>query len=116
MKDLEDYAIRATDGVIGHVKDFYFDEETWAIRYMIVNTSNWWLGHQVLIAPQWIKDVSWSEATVAVDLTRRAVKDGPPYDSTAQLDRKQEARLYEHHGRPGYWAADAKREAEASHR
>ena len=109
------YHIEASDGDIGHVQGLLVDEETWAIRYMIVNTSNWWLGHQVLIAPQWIKTVSWPEATVAVDLTRQAVQDAPPYDSTAQLDRTQEMGIHEHYGRPGYWAAEVKREAAVSH-
>ncbi len=108
------YHIEATDGDIGHVQDLLVDEETWAIRYLIANTSNWWLGHQVLISPQWIKNVSWSEATVSLDLTRQAVQDAPPYDSTTQLNRKQEAGLYDHYGRPSYWVADAKREAESS--
>ena len=78
------YHIQATDGDIGHVQGLLVDEETWAIRYIIVDTSNWWLGHQVLIAPQWIRDVSWSDATVSVDLTHQAVKDAPPYDSAAR--------------------------------
>ena len=65
------------------------DDETWAIRYLVVNTSNWWLGHKVLIAPQWIDSVRWLDATVSVDLTRQAVKDSPPYMRTAPLDRQQ---------------------------
>jgi hypothetical protein len=109
-KAVMDYHIEASDGDIGHVQGLLVDEETWAIRYMIVNTSNWWLGHQVLIAPQWIKNVNWTEATVSVDLTRQAVKDAPPYDSTAQLDRTQEIGIHEHYGRPGYWTAEVKRE------
>ena len=110
-KSVMKYHIRATDGDIGHVQGLLVDEETWAIRYLIVNTSNWWLGHQVLIAPQWIQDVSWSDATVSVNLTRQAVKDAPPYDSASQLDRKQEMAIYQHYGRPGYWADEVKREA-----
>ncbi len=97
------YHIHASDGDIGHVQGLLVDDETWAIRYMIVNTSNWWLGHLVLIAPQWIQDVSWSDAKVSVNLTRQAVKDAPAYDAAAQLDRKQESDIYEHYGRPGYW-------------
>ncbi len=103
-KAVEGYHIQATDGDIGHVQGLLVEEETWAIRYLIVDTSNWWLGHKVLIAPQWIQDVSWSDATVSVNLTRQAVKDAPPYDSAAQLDRKQETGIHEHYGRPGYWA------------
>jgi hypothetical protein len=106
-KEVMDYHIDASDGDIGHVEGLLVDEKTWAIRYLVVNTSNWWLGHQVLIAPQWISNVSWAEGTVSVDLTRQGVKDAPPYDSTAQLDRTQEMGIHEHYGRPGYWAVDA---------
>jgi uncharacterized protein YrrD len=105
--------VHATDGDIGHVEDLLVEDHTWAIRYLIVNTSNWWGGHHVLVAPQWIEDVSWSDATVSVDLTRQAVKDAPPYDSAAQLDRQQEQGIYEHYGRPGYWSGKAIRGADA---
>ncbi|MDZ4730203.1 MAG: PRC-barrel domain-containing protein [Xanthomonadales bacterium] len=114
-KAVIDYHIHASDGDIGHVQGLLVDEQSWAIRYLIVNTSNWWLGHQVLIAPQWIKNVGWSETTVSVDLTRQAVKDAPPYDSTAQLDRTQEMGIHEHYGRSGYWADEVESEAEISH-
>ncbi|MGA7180332.1 MAG: PRC-barrel domain-containing protein [Thiobacillaceae bacterium] len=113
-KAVMSYHIQPTDGDIGHVQGLLVDEETWAIRYLIVDTSNRWLGHQVLIAPQWIQDVSWSDATVSVNLTRQAVKDAPPYDSSAQLDRKLETDIYQHYGRPGYWADEVKREAPIS--
>lgn len=113
-KAVKGYHIQATDGDIGHVQGLLVDEETWAIRYIIVDTSNWWLGHQVLIAPQWIQDVSWSDATVSVNLTRQAVKDAPPYDSAAQLDRKQEMGIHEHYRRPGYWVDEVKCEAAKS--
>jgi len=93
------YSIEANDGDIGHVQGLLVDEETWAIRYMIVSTSNWWGGHQVLIAPQSIQDVRWSDATVSVDLSRQAVKDAPTYDPGAQLDRDQELAIDEHYGR-----------------
>lgn len=103
---VKSYYIRASDGDIGHVQGLLVDEETWAIRYIIVDTSNWWLGHQVLIAPQWIQAVSWPDAKVSINLTRQAVKDSPPYDAAAQLDRNQESRIYKHYGRPGYWEND----------
>ena len=95
------YNVEANDGDIGHVQGLLVDEKSWAIRYMIVNTSNWWVGHQVLIAPQWIHDVRWSDATVSVDLSRRAVKDAPAYDPAAQLERSQEMAIDQHYGLPG---------------
>jgi hypothetical protein len=97
------YRIEATDGDMGHVQGLLVDEETWAIRYLIGETSNWWLGHQVLIAPQWIRDVSWLDSTVSVRLTRQAVKDAPPYDSAEPLSRDEEKGLFKHHGSTGYW-------------
>jgi hypothetical protein len=80
------------------------DDETWAIRYLVIDTSNWWLGHQALIAPQWIKSVNWGEKTVAVDLSRDAIKSAPPYDPVVGWSREHEMALYGHYRRNGYWA------------
>jgi hypothetical protein len=88
---------------IGHLKDLLVDDRSWAIRYLIVDTSNWWGGHDVLVAPQWIETVGWSDAKVYAGLIREAVKNAPAYDSAAHLDRQQEQAMYEHYGRPGYW-------------
>lgn len=108
------YHLHASDGDIGHVQGLLVDDETWAIRYLVVNTSNWWVGHRVLIAPQWIENVSWLNATVSVNLTRQAVKDAPLYDPAVQLNREQEINIHEHYGRRGYWADEAKRKAETA--
>jgi hypothetical protein len=104
------YNIEASDGGIGHVQGLLLDDESWAIRYLIVDTSNWWLGHQVLIAPKWIQHVSWSEHIVTVNLTRQSVKDAPPYQSAATLDRGGEISLHKHYKRAGYWADEVKLE------
>lgn len=104
------YHIEATDGGIGHVQSLLLDDDSWAIRYMVVDTSNWWLGHQVLVAPHWIQEISWSEAIVTVNLTQQAIRDAPQYDPEAPLRREQEIALYEHHGRNGYWAEQVKLE------
>jgi len=104
------YHIEASDGGIGHVENLLIDEDTWAIRYMIVDTSNWWLGHQVLIAPQWIREVRWFDNMVAIDATRQSLKDAPSFDPANPLSRDQEVDLYRHQGRPGYWTEDGKRE------
>jgi hypothetical protein len=71
---------------------------------------DWWGGHRVLVAPQWIEAVSWPDAKVSVDLTRQKVKDAPAYDSAAHLDRQQEQAIFEHYGHPGYWTSQAIRE------
>jgi hypothetical protein len=100
------YHLHASDGEIGHVEGFVVDDESWAIRYLIVNTSDWWLGHQVLIARPWIADISWIDATVSIELTREAVKGAPRFDGKTLPDRAQERALHEHYGRAGYWGDD----------
>jgi hypothetical protein len=102
------YYVHASDGDIGHVGGLVVDERSWAIRYVVVNTSNWWLGHKVLIAPEWIEYMSWAECEVFVNLTRQAIKDSPPYDGTMSLTREQEEGIHAYYGRPGYWPREAK--------
>jgi hypothetical protein len=104
-KAVTGYHIQAIDGEIGHVEGLLVDEQTWAIRYLVVNTSNWWLGHQVLVAPQWITGVHWSDESVSIDLTRASIEQAPPYESSAELNRQREMSLYDHYGRNGYWAS-----------
>jgi hypothetical protein len=87
------YYVHATDGDIGHLEGFLVDERSWAVRYLIVNTSNWWLGHKVLVAPDWIDHMSWAESMVVLDLTRDAVKNSPPYDPAVPLGSDQGAGL-----------------------
>jgi hypothetical protein len=100
------YYVHAVDGDIGHVSGFLVEPRTWAIRYLIVNTSNWWLGHEVIVAPEWIDDVDWAECIVTVDLARQAIKDSPAYHSGSPLDREQEMVTHRHYGRDGYWHVD----------
>jgi len=97
------YHIQATDGEIGHVADFVIDDATWAIRYLIIDTQNWWPGKKVLVAPQWIERVSWDESKVFVNLTQEAIKRSPEYTEDSLLTREYETGLYRHYDRQGYW-------------
>ena len=101
-KEVIGYYIEANDGDIGHVDDFVVDDDSWEIRYMVVDTKNWWPGKKVLVAPEWIERVSWADSRVYVDLSRDAIKTGPEFDA-AHLDRDYEERLYKNYDRPGYW-------------
>jgi sporulation protein YlmC with PRC-barrel domain len=101
---IKGYKIHATDGEIGHIQDLLVDELTFAIRYVIVQTNNWWIGHQVLIAPQWFSDVQWSDSTVSVNHSREAIKNSPSYDSHDTFDRSWEIEVNKHYGTQGYWS------------
>jgi hypothetical protein len=105
------YYVHATDGDIGHVQGILVEEKTWAIRYVVVNTSNWWLGHQVIIAPEWIDHIVWEDSKVVVALTRQEMKDAPAYDSEAPLRRDQEKALHAYYAQNGYWPLEAERDS-----
>src|SRR5690606_28754850 len=68
------YHIQASDGPIGHIEDLLFDEETWAIRHLVVDTRNWWPGKQVLVSPELARDVDWAGRTLSLSCSREAVK------------------------------------------
>ena len=97
------YTIQASDGEIGHVEDFIIDDETWAIRYLIIDTKNWWSGKKILLSPKWIENVSWDELKVFVNLSRKAIKLSPEYTEASLLSRDYETRLHKHYDRQGYW-------------
>jgi stress response protein YsnF len=98
--------IHARDKDLGHVHDFLVDDESWAIRYLEVDTRNWWPGKKVLVAPQWIQRVSWHEARVWVDLESDAIKNAPEYDEKRAVEREYEQRLYQYYDRQVYWHND----------
>ncbi len=100
------YHIQTTDGEIGHVEDFIIDDETWAIRYLVIDTQNWWPGKKVLVSPQWIDSVSWDTAKVFVNLTRDIIKRAPEYTNWSLLTRSFEIDLHNYYDRKGYWDAE----------
>jgi hypothetical protein len=97
------YHLLALDGEIGHVDDFIIEDETWAIRYLVVATKNWWPGKKVLIPPKWIESVSWDAREVVIGLTRETIKAAPKYTDESLLTRDYETGLYGHYNREGYW-------------
>lgn len=101
------YQVQAGDREIGHVSDFLLDDETWALRYFVVNTSRWWFGHKVLLAPSWISTISWQDRRVVVDVTREAIKSAPSFDEVAPLDRQWEGGYHAHFNREPYWSNPA---------
>jgi hypothetical protein len=105
--DVSGHHVEAVDGEIGHVDDFIIDDETWAIRYLIVDTKDWLPGKKVLISTKWIERVSWSEKQVVVDLTREAIRQAPEYAEAPSLTRDEEVALHRHYRRPGYWQVEA---------
>jgi hypothetical protein len=82
--------------------------EAWGIRYILVDTANWWPGKKAVISPECIREVSWSDSRVYVDLPQEQIKAALEYDSNRPFGRDDEARLLEHHGRRKYWESDGR--------
>lgn len=97
-KDVVGYYLEALDGEIGHVKDFVIQHESWTIRYVEVDTRNWWPGKKVLVAPAWIKAMQWPEQKVLVNLNREIIKQAPEYDHNKPITPKYETELFDYYG------------------
>lgn len=109
--ELRHYHVQGTDDAIGHVDDFIADDATWGVRYLVVDTSNWWFGKKVLIAPHWAHRISWKDKNVYVDMTREEIKNSPEWNGEAAVNRQYEQRLYDYYGRPVYWEREGHAEA-----
>ena len=99
-KEIRGYHIQGSDEAIGHIRDCIVDDETWKVRYLVIDTSNWWLGKSVLLAPHWASRISWIERKVFVDLSRQKIKDSPEWKPGTGVNREYETRLYDYYGRP----------------
>ncbi|HEV2210982.1 MAG TPA: PRC-barrel domain-containing protein [Verrucomicrobiae bacterium] len=97
------YLVQGLDRAFGHIQQFIFEEASWAIRYLVADTRNWWPGKHVLVSPRWIAWISWSEARVYVDFDRDTIERAPAYDDSVAITRQYEQNLFAHFNRQPYW-------------
>jgi sporulation protein YlmC with PRC-barrel domain len=81
------YHIQANNGEIGHVQDFLMEDADWSLRYLVVETANWWPGKKTLISPHSVIGIDWSKSKISINVDREQVKNSPPYDAALKLDR-----------------------------
>ena len=103
VKSLEGYGLHSLDGEIGKVKEFYFDDKYWTIRYLVADTGNWLPGRQVLISPHALSYVNKKEKTISVDLTKKQIEESPSLDSERPVSRQFEESYYGYYQFPAYW-------------
>ena len=96
------YHIRATDGTIGHLENLLIADIGWGIRYLVVDTKNWWPGQHVLLSPYAVSRIDWSDREIVFGVSREAVKGSPPWDPAEIIERSYEQRLHTYYGWPGY--------------
>jgi uncharacterized protein YrrD len=109
IKQLYGRKLGAKDGDIGHVKDAYFDDKTWAIRYLVAETGSWLSGRQVLLSPHAFAAHPFGgsegdSSVLPVNLTRKQIEDSPRIDSHRPVSRQFEQDYHLYYGWPGYWA------------
>jgi uncharacterized protein YrrD len=109
IKSLIGYGMEATDGDIGKVEDFYFEDTTWVISYLILKTGNWFLYRKVLISPQAIVKRYKAPGLFAVNLSKEQIRTSPDIDTDKPVSRQQDMQLYGHYawqryGGSGFYA------------
>jgi sporulation protein YlmC with PRC-barrel domain len=97
VKSLTGFAIGATDGEIGKVKDIYFDDQTWKVRYLVVETGSWLFGRKVLLSPMALQPADMDAKHFPTNLTTDQVKNSPDIDTDKPVSIQQEEQLHLHY-------------------
>ena len=94
--------LRANDGEIGHVRDFYIDDKNWAVRYLVADTGGWLSERLVLISPHALGHLHPKGRVLLVNLTRRQIEESPSIDEHKPVSRQHEEEYHRHYGYPYY--------------
>jgi sporulation protein YlmC with PRC-barrel domain len=103
VKELSSYRVHALDGDMGKVHEFFFDDETWQIRYLVVDTRRWLPGRKVLVATAGFRRPEPEEKRFPVSLTKEQVEGSPAIEADKPVSRQRQMELHEHYGWPPYW-------------
>ena len=107
---LNEYTLHATDGTIGQVKDLFFDDESWAVRYLVVETGNWLTRHRVLIPTAALGGIESDKKAIQVSISREQVKGSPDIDCAMPVSRQHQTDLSGYYGFPTYHEGASQRE------
>lgn len=107
FQTLRGCTLAASDGEIGKVREFYFDDAHWTVRYLVVETGSWLTGREVLIAPHALGEVDPQSGTLAVALSQAQVRGAPPIETEKPVSRQYEARVHDYYGWAPYWGGAA---------
>lgn len=97
------YSVEAEDSSLGHVHGIVVDEDSWEVRYLVVDTGELLTAKQVLIIPSAVKKIDWEDETIWVSLPISKVRECPEYDSESELSRQYEGFLHDYYGWLPYW-------------
>lgn len=103
---LTGYRLLARDGEIGKLREVYFDDQQWVVRYFVVHTGSWLFGKDVLIVPAVVSAIDEDNAHLEVDLLREQIENCPPVNTAVPVSRHYETEYYRYYGWQPYWGAD----------
>src|SRR4051812_5259716 len=103
IKQIRGRTLAARDGHIGRVTDLFFDDAFWHVRYFVVETGPDWKNRTVLIAPEAVHPVDWTDENFPVDLTVDQVRHSPRVETDQPISRQQEEELRRYYAWPMYW-------------
>ena len=103
IKNLYGIKLAATDGDIGHIQDFYIDDKSWVVRYMVVDTGSWLAGRLVLLSPYSFRHLDQEKRHMEIALTKNQIENSPPIESHLPISRQFEADYYSYYSWPAYW-------------
>jgi sporulation protein YlmC with PRC-barrel domain len=106
IKKLYGDKLGASDGEIGQVKNFYFDDQNWAVRYLVADTGTWLMGRQVLLSPHALGGAYQAGKVLRLNLTRKQIEDSPSIEWYKPVSRQFEEAYYRYYGWPCYWQGD----------
>jgi len=107
ITELYGHKLAATDGELGHVKDFYFDDKTWVVRYLVADTGSWLPGRLVLVSPHAFGPLDPEKKTLHLKLHRKQVENSPSIEAHRPVSRQYEIEYYRYYGWPAYWEGGA---------
>ena len=103
LGDLIGASMNATDGEIGRICNFLFDDQSWKIRYLVVDVGHWLARREVLISVSAIDQPDWKTRTLTAHLTKEQLRNSSDVDSKKAVSRQQEIAMREYFGWPAYW-------------
>jgi uncharacterized protein YrrD len=115
FRNMQGYWMGAVDGRMGEVKDFYFDDQAWTIRYVVVDTGRWLPGRDVLISPAALKTVEWEEGILHTDLTKEQIGNAPSIRADEPVSRQYETDLARYFSWPAYWQSADQEDASTAY-
>jgi len=103
VEELQGYSIYASDGDAADVKAFYFDDESWKVRYLVAKVGSLFANQMVLIAPESVEETEWEVQVLHTNLTREQVKEAPGIEDDPPVADQQEIEHHGYHGTTPYW-------------